>query len=79
MLVCVCVCVLVAIYPQAATNFQACFGERLVINSSEHWIINLKWDLPEGKVDCFIDIRMYRELSKNLLLKRFTDHQLSKH
>ena len=74
-----CVCYFLAIYPQAATNFKGCFGERLVINSSEHWIINLKWELPEGKVDCVIDIRMYRKLAKSLLLKRLIDHQFSKH
>ena len=42
---------LIAIYPQAAANLQTCFGEKLISNSSEHWIINLKWDLPEGIVD----------------------------
>ena len=38
----------IAIYPKAPTGFQACFGEKLVHDSSEQWIINLKWDLPEG-------------------------------
>ena len=41
-------CILIAKYPQAATDLQTCFGEKLVSNSWEQWIINLKWNLPEG-------------------------------
>lgn len=40
--------ILTAIYPTAPTNFHTCIGEKLVINSSHHYIINVNWNPPEG-------------------------------
>ena len=39
----------IAIYPKAATNLLSCFGEEVGFNASEKFIINLQWQLPEGK------------------------------
>lgn len=38
-----------AIYPKAPTGLQTCFGEKLVYNLPEQWIIKLKWNLPEDR------------------------------
>ncbi|XP_065897024.1 uncharacterized protein [Dysidea avara] len=36
-----------ALYPQAATNLQSCFGEEVGFNVSSKFIINLQWELPK--------------------------------
>ena len=63
--------ILIAIYPQAAANLQTCFGEKLLSNSSEHWIINLKWDLPEGTY------RSYFYCQEVLCINLLACHRLS--